>query len=640
MLEVTRRRFRLRSAQAFKWILCLLVLLAAGECFLQYRDSEYVRDVALSVVGRANATDNRSRILALRDYLRANIHYIGVSKEDRPFLRATAAETLETGEGYCGEATRAFICMAAEVGIRSQRINLYGRTPHVVAEAELGPGERLIVDCQNPPEIADLETLDKVMLRPEYDDYYTLNLRRLRLNWLVSRVKLRMGDLTYWTENPHALKACSWFLLAVVLVVLNAMRSLLRFVLRRRGWIHISDEESIDAAANALWRHRGRRIDEISWALRGESVGDHGYRSNVVSIRRGKAVRLGNEVVEALRCPGCEGDLAAREDAPDIEAEGGLRCVQCHREFAVANGVPRMLLPEMRDALSGNSAGEVDVRQIETAHSFGFEWSHFPDMYMEWSRNFLDYMKPHEPAFFHGRKVLDAGCGSGRHAYYAAQYGAEVWAVDIGPAADVARRNTSGCFGVHVVQADLNSLPFAPESFDFIYSIGVLHHLPDPEGAFRNLLRYLKPGGEIKVYLYWKPEGRPLKRALLGLVTLARKITTRLPYRLVYALSFPAAWAAVVLFVWPYRVARHIPGLRRIAELTPMKQYSRYPFRVCVNDQFDRFSAPLERRYTKAEVEAWLTRAGLEEPDVRPNCGWGGSGRKPATAPELMNEMG
>ena len=69
-----------------------------------------------------------------------------------------------------------------------------------------------------------------------------------------------------------------------------------------------------------------------------------------------------------------------------------------------------------------------------------------------------------------------------------------------------------------MIQADLHRPPFALESFDFIYSIGVLHHLPDPEAAFQNLLRYLKPQGEIQIYLYWRPEGQPIKRALLSIV--------------------------------------------------------------------------------------------------------------------------
>jgi SAM-dependent methyltransferase len=300
------------------------------------------------------------------------------------------------------------------------------------------------------------------------------------------------------------------------------------------------------------------------------------------------------------------------------------------------NGIPRLLLSPLREAMlgHGSNARKVDTRQAQTARSFGFEWSHFPEMYDEWERNFFDYMSPYGPGFFRGKRVLDAGCGSGRHAYYAAQNGAEVWAIDLGPAVEVARRNTADCDAVHVVQADLHRPPFAPESFDFIYSIGVLHHLPDPEAAFRRLLQFLKPGGDIHIYLYWKPEEQPLKSALLAAVTMLRHLTVRLPHWLLYALSYPAAWAAFAFFVWPYKLLRHIPRLRRLAEKIPMKQYAQYPFRVCVNDQFDRFSAPIENRYTKVEVEGWLKRAGLEDVSVRANYGWVGSGRKPASVAE------
>jgi SAM-dependent methyltransferase len=298
----------------------------------------------------------------------------------------------------------------------------------------------------------------------------------------------------------------------------------------------------------------------------------------------------------------------------------------------VIDGIPRMLLTPMREALgrSGPHDG-ADTRQVATAQSFGFEWSRFPEMRDEWERNFLEYMAPHGPHFFHGKRVLDAGCGSGRHAFYAAQYGATVWAIDLGPAVAVARRNTGRCDAVHVVQADLYNPPFAPESFDFIYSLGVLHHLPDPEAGFHNLLRYLKPRGEIQIFLYWEPEGQPLKHGLLAVVSAVRRLTTRLPYRMVHALSYPAAWLAFGLFVWPYLALRGVPGLRGIAERIPMKQYARYPFQVCVNDQFDRLSAPIENRYTKAEVEGWLARAGLEDVTVRPNCGWVATGRKPGS---------
>jgi SAM-dependent methyltransferase len=248
-------------------------------------------------------------------------------------------------------------------------------------------------------------------------------------------------------------------------------------------------------------------------------------------------------------------------------------------------------------------------------------------MYDEWEKQFLDYMQPHAADFFPGKKILDAGCGNGRFAYYAAKYGAEVWAIDLGAAVEVARRNTQSR-NVHVVQADLHHPPFAPESFDFIYSIGVLHHLPDPEAAFQNLLRFLKPGGVVQIYLYWKPEQRPFKSAMLSGVSAARRLTTRLPHRAVHVLAYPTAAVAFALFVWPYRIIRRLPLLNRVAEDIPLRQYANLPFRVCVNDQLDRFSAPIENRYTRADVQSWLARASLEAQSVGENFGWIATGRK------------
>ena len=78
----------------------------------------------------------------------------------------------------------------------------------------------------------------------------------------------------------------------------------------------------------------------------------------------------------------------------------------------------------------------------------------------------------------------------------------------------------------------------------------------------------------------------------------------------------------VLAVVWPYRLLRRIPRLQRLAGAFPLKTYADYPFGVLVNDQFDRFSAPLERRYTREEVFEMLQSAGLTERSVLPNHGW------------------
>ena len=328
-----------------------------------------------------------------------------------------------------------------------------------------------------------------------------------------------------------------------------------------------------------------------------------------------------NKLLETLRCPSCRSSLSS-------SADDSLTCPRCDISYPIVDGIPRLLLPGMRDALRGDvSATGMDGAQVETALSFGYEWHRFPEMYEEWEKQFLNYMQPHGPDFFPGKRILDAGCGNGRFAYYAAKYGAEVWAIDLGPAVEVARKNTESC-NVHVIQADLHNPPFALESFDFIYSIGVLHHLPDPEPAFQNLLRFLKPGGVVQIYLYWKPEQRPVKAALLSGVSAARRLTTRLPHKAVHLLAYPTAMMAHVFLVWPYRILRRLPFLNRIAEEIPMKQYATLPFRVCVNDQLDRFSAPIENRYTRADVQNWLARAALEAPAVGENFGWVATGKK------------
>jgi SAM-dependent methyltransferase/uncharacterized protein YbaR (Trm112 family) len=343
------------------------------------------------------------------------------------------------------------------------------------------------------------------------------------------------------------------------------------------------------------------------------------------------------KLLKTLRCPGCRAQLKFSETTSATEPDTHLVCSRCHERFPVIGGIPRLILSPLREALLGNGrATDTDARQVKTALSFGFEWNRFPEMYEEWKQSFLNYMQPHGPNFFKGKRVLDAGCGSGRFAYYAGKYGAEVWAMDLGPAVEVARRNTEAVGNVQVVQGDLHHPPFALESFDFIYSIGVLHHLPDPEAAFQNLLRFLKPGAEIQIYLYWKPEGQIVKRTMLAGVAGLRWLTTRLPHVAVHALSYPAALTAYGLFVWPYQILKQVPSLAGLAERMPMKQYAGFPFRVCVNDQFDRLSAPIENRYTEEEVAEWFRRADLENSKVSANYGWVATGRKPELS-ELKN---
>ena len=263
----------------------------------------------------------------------------------------------------------------------------------------------------------------------------------------------------------------------------------------------------------------------------------------------------------------------------------------------------------------------------QTADSFAYEWSHFGQPRSEWDRNFREYLQPHSPEQLRGRTVIDVGAGSGRHSRQASYHGAQVVAVDLGRSIDVARINLPP--DVLTVQADAERLPFEPGTFDLAMSIGVLHHLPDPVRGLRQLARLAKPGGHVHVYLYWVPE-LWAHRALLRLVTAARVVTVRMPHRLLHALCYPLSAFLNVTAVMPYRALRARPRGRALASWFPLKTYADYPFGVLVNDQFDRFSAPLEHRFTRRQVMTILSEAGLEDVTVLPNHGWVGDGRVPA----------
>jgi len=123
-------------------------------------------------------------------------------------------------------------------------------------------------------------------------------------------------------------------------------------------------------------------------------------------------------------------------------------CAGCGRRWEVLRGVPRLVPPDLVE------------QQRRTATAFAFEWQHFSEMHPEYEAQFLDWLQPIGRDFFPGKRVLDAGCGTGRHAYYAAKYGAsEVVGLDLSEAVETARRVLSEFENAAVVQGDLLRLP-------------------------------------------------------------------------------------------------------------------------------------------------------------------------------------
>ena len=129
---------------------------------------------------------------------------------------------------------------------------------------------------------------------------------------------------------------------------------------------------------------------------------------------------------------------------------------------------------------------------------------------------------------FAGKRMLEVGCGLGSDLLHAATLGADVVGFDLSRrSVGLARKHfaLSGIDG-QFVHGDAEGLPFGDDSFDVVYSFGVLHHTPDTQRAIDECLRVLKPGGQMVLMLYnsssWLTVVEPYLQRLKRMVFRAR----------------------------------------------------------------------------------------------------------------------
>jgi SAM-dependent methyltransferase len=284
--------------------------------------------------------------------------------------------------------------------------------------------------------------------------------------------------------------------------------------------------------------------------------------------------------------------------------DGWLVSADGRHRYPVRGGIPRF------------------VPQSNYADNFGMQWNHF-------ARTQLDSHSGHpisadrfwkatawNPSALKDRWVLDVGCGSGRFAEIALSTGAHVVALDYSSAVDACAANLGHHPRFHVVQGDIFALPFAPGSFDFIYSLGVLQHTPDVAQAFAALPPMLVGGGRLCVDYYehtwWKAPLHP-KFWL-------RPVTQRMDRRRLFNLC--EAWVPTLLGL--SNAVGGIPLIgRALRRMVPVANYCGVlplsPAQLrewALLDTFDWLSPAYDNPQTAKTVRLWLERAGLSEIEV------------------------
>jgi len=282
-----------------------------------------------------------------------------------------------------------------------------------------------------------------------------------------------------------------------------------------------------------------------------------------------------------LRCPVCLASVR-----PDSDR---LICPACNRSFPFVREVLRFVDSE------------------EYADSFGYQWQAYPrtQLMPEVSERHFRKKTGLREEDLQGKLVLDVGCGTGRFADVATRWGAKVVGIDLSQACEVAARNLAGREFV-AMQADVFALPFSPETFDCIYSIGVLHHTPNCEAAFKLLPQYLKPGGRIGIWLYSAYNG------WYRFSDQYRKITHRIPIQHLH--SFLRV--AVPSSYWTQRGLRRFPIVGKplasvVNQVFPISPMPNPQLRIL--DTLDWYSPKYQSKHTYEQVYRWLEACGLNE---------------------------
>lgn len=255
----------------------------------------------------------------------------------------------------------------------------------------------------------------------------------------------------------------------------------------------------------------------------------------------------------------------------------------------------------------------------DVAEGFGREWSTFRQREHELPSEqraaiFRAYFKifPWEALPTGGGIGIDVGCGSGRWSMLVAPRVAHLHLLDVSQQAlAVAKENLAGASNVSFHLASASEIPLPPQSLDFAFSLGVLHHVPDTQAAIEHIAGKLKLGAPFLVYLYYALDNRPAWYRLLWLASnLLRLIMARLPHPLRLMLS-----QLIAAFVyWPLaRAAQFISKAGISPQALPLAWYRDKSFYVMRTDAYDRFCTKLEKRFTQAEIAHMLTRAGFEK---------------------------
>lgn len=250
---------------------------------------------------------------------------------------------------------------------------------------------------------------------------------------------------------------------------------------------------------------------------------------------------------------------------------------------------------------------------FKTVESFGEEWLLFDQLGMselESEVAFKQYFSifPWDilPISAEG---FDMGCGSGRWAKFVASKVFRLNCIDPSIAIYVAKKCLVNFENIVFHKTSVDNSGLAEESQDFGYSIGVLHHIPNTFEGLNSCVKLLKKGAPLLLYIYYSFENRPFWYKLLWKSTdLMRKVIYRLPNKIK---NFVTDTIAILVYFPIARLSKILEKSGINVREIPLSYYRNRSFYTLRTDSRDRFGTPLEKRFTRSQIEKMMIKSGL-----------------------------
>jgi SAM-dependent methyltransferase len=252
------------------------------------------------------------------------------------------------------------------------------------------------------------------------------------------------------------------------------------------------------------------------------------------------------------------------------------------------------------------------------ASSFGYEWGRWPRVQFE-SANVGRPMAGHTTRMWervtgvsdrqvNGQRIVEFGCGPGRFLDVVRRKRGTAIGIDLSAAVDAARQNFADDSDVLIVQGDLLNPPFRHGVFDGGFTIGVLHHTPDPAAGLAAMSRTLRPNGWAACCVYPRSDFYDFP-SVRRWREIHRRMKDVCGYRFALAYAYFAAY-----FLAPLLIEARRRGLKDVADYLEQNWLVTLRLkdpRWRVLDVFDAITPEIATTHTRDEVAEWMHAAGI-----------------------------